>query len=769
MGAAGYRLRSWLRGSRRAIAGGTALVALVAALVLTLLAGAARTASAPDRYSHARGDQWDVTIEQQSGASREREIGELPAVADVRMATFVFGQVQTEAGEPVETLVFAGSADGLGSVRLVEGRLPDATRPDEVVLTRSAMRSPALRVGDRLRLTTFTQEQADAAGFDAPDPAGPAGNVTVVGVLDGPRLEDTQGLALVAPVFLAQGDVGVSASVGVVALAPGATSEDLRAQLDQLADGNQLNISPAEWVPTEVRAAVNAQATGLWILAGVTALAAVVILGQLLSRQLRVPDSERRALLTLGIGPRQLALDRAARSLVIAGAGATAGALLAVIFSDRFPIGFVRPLEPSPGVRLDPLVHIGAAVLLAATVTAWALLALWLDRQPGRTRSSAADRAATAAPSAWVGLGARFAFGRAPGRSRGPGASVLGLGAVLAIAVGAITFGTNLDHLVRTPRAYGGPDIELGAGGTTVDPAVEQALLGSDDVDGLTLYGTAPGTADGIAVDVVGMQPVKGGYVPDVIRGQLPATTDEVALGKLVAGKLQADVGSTIQLSGATGPRRVRVAGIALVPPVGSADQVGHGVLVTSDGLAALDPSASMSVGGVRIAAGAGPGVYDRIAALTGSQVGVGPSRPPAIFNLDRVRTIPYLVALAVGFLALVSLTHLLIVSVRRRRRDLAVLRAIGATRRQLATVVRWQAMLTGAAIALVAVPVGAGAGRALYRQLVERVGTRPGVSVPVLWLVAVLVVLLVAAVAVAVLPGRRMQRDRPAIALGVE
>ena len=50
------------------------------------------------------------------------------------------------------------------------------------------------------------------------------------------------------------------------------------------------------------------------------------------------------------------------------------------------------------------------------------------------------------------------------------------------------------------------------------------------------------------------------------------------------------------------------------------------------------------------------------------------------------------LLGASLGVLALATITHLLVTSVRRRRRDLAVLRAIGFTRGQVRTTVAGQA-----------------------------------------------------------------------------
>jgi ABC-type lipoprotein release transport system permease subunit len=136
------------------------------------------------------------------------------------------------------------------------------------------------------------------------------------------------------------------------------------------------------------------------------------------------------------------------------------------------------------------------------------------------------------------------------------------------------------------------------------------------------------------------------------------------------------------------------------------------------------------------------------------------------ILNLHRVRNIPFLVVSAVGALAILSLGHLMIVAVRRRRRDLAILRALGATPRWLTAVVHWQATIIAGTVLAIAIPTGSALGRSLYRAFVEHVGARTDVTVPLAWLGATLVALLTLANLVAAVPARRTSRNSPALTL---
>ena len=50
--------------------------------------------------------------------------------------------------------------------------------------------------------------------------------------------------------------------------------------------------------------------------------------------------------------------------------------------------------------------------------------------------------------------------------------------------------------------------------------------------------------------------------------------------------------------------------------------------------------------------------------------------RPTDLVNFGRVQDLPLLLGVALSLLALLTIVHLLLTSVRRRRRDFAVLRA---------------------------------------------------------------------------------------------
>src|SRR5436309_12343610 len=118
--------------------------------------------------------------------------------------------------------------------------------------------------------------------------------------------------------------------------------------------------------------------------------------------------------------------------------------------------------------------------------------------------------------------------------------------------------------------------------------------------------------------------------------------------------------------------------------------------------------------------------------------------------------------ALAFGAVAALGLT--LVASVHRRRRVLALLKALGFTRRQLAAAVAWQASVAVAFGTAVGLPLGILAGRVLWNLFANELHvvsrpTAPGASIALVAFGALVLANMVAAV-----PGRRAARTQVAL-----
>ncbi|MGK2947254.1 MAG: FtsX-like permease family protein [Acidimicrobiales bacterium] len=761
-------MRSGLRSTWPSTVGVALLVAVVGTAVLTLAAGVARTLSAPDRYSASFGDDFDLSLEQFSGRPRAEEVAALPSVAGVEAASFVFGGLQMPgASAPIESFVFAGSPLAFGA-QVVDGRAPDAAEPGEFVATRSWLELANLELGAELSLVTITQSEADERGFDVAEPAGPLVLARLVGVVAGPNeIQDPTPLALFPSTLLDVGDVGVASTVGVVALAPGATSADLRADLDALPDGEQFGLGPAEWVPEEVRTAVRTQAQGLGVVAVIVALASVAVVGQLLSRRVRLASSARRIMSAIGLTRAQVVADPVCSTAIPVVAGVATAAVVSVSLSGVFPIGFARDIEPAPGWRFEPVVHIAGPVLLVAALLTWVGLASVVGALDGRAivRPGLAEQVAGHLPFGPAAAGLRLALTRHPSDPGVARVPLLGLVLVLVLLVGALVLGASVARFIDEPARYGTNfDVATGVGGDTVPREVLAVLDDTAEIADVTLYGTVLATVGTTTFDLIGLDARRGRLEPEVLDGRLARAADELVLGRVTARALDVGIDDEVTVVGSAGPVTFRVSGMAILPSIEGADGIGDGGLVTLDGLRSVDPEAALGVAAVRFRSASG-GAAQRLGEQIGFSLGP-PDRPPAVVNLARAQSTPFLVAAALAALAGLSLAHQLLTSTRRRRRDLAVIQALGADRQWVAGALHWQATILAVVVVVVALPLGVGAGRVVYQAYMDRLGARADLSVPLDLLAAVTMSTVLLGNLAALVPVRRVRLDAPGAVL---
>ncbi len=116
-----------------------------------------------------------------------------------------------------------------------------------------------------------------------------------------------------------------------------------------------------------------------------------------------------------------------------------------------------------------------------------------------------------------------------------------------------------------------------------------------------------------------------------------------------------------------------------------------------------------------------------------------------------------------------VALGFILGASVRRRRRDLALLKTLGFTQRQLSAAIAWQATMAAVIGVIVGMPLGIVSGRELWILFARSIDAVPDPTVPILSLILIGVGALVFANLVAVIPGRIAARTSTALVLRAE
>ena len=214
----------------------------------------------------------------------------------------------------------------------------------------------------------------------------------------------------------------------------------------------------------------------------------------------------------------------------------------------------------------------------------------------------------------------------------------------------------------------------------------------------------------------------------------------------------------------------MRVTGTAIFPPLDDTIQLGVGAELTAGGLLSLAPPGVRlpPFNGVIVKFRDGVSPRQGIQALaarvdrSGPFVVSGPTTPADLVNFGQLQDLPLLLGLPLVLLALLTVAHLLLTSVRRRRRDLAVLRAIGFTAAQVRSTISWIAIALVAVALVIGVPVGAILGRLAWRLFGEQLGIVPVTVVPVASVAVLAVAGLVLARAIAVVPGVAAGRARP-------
>jgi ABC-type antimicrobial peptide transport system permease subunit len=160
----------------------------------------------------------------------------------------------------------------------------------------------------------------------------------------------------------------------------------------------------------------------------------------------------------------------------------------------------------------------------------------------------------------------------------------------------------------------------------------------------------------------------------------------------------------------------------------------------------------------------------NKIPAASGSAGGiVKVLRPAEIVNFRSMGTTPAVLAGGLAIGAVVALALTLLASVRRKRRELALLKALGFTQRQLAASIAWQSSVASFIGCLLGIPLGIIVGRQLWIHFARGINAVPRPTVPVLSVVLVGLGAMVFANLVAAIPGRSAARTSTALVLRAE
>src|SRR5205807_1368452 len=106
-------------------------------------------------------------------------------------------------------------------------------------------------------------------------------------------------------------------------------------------------------------------------------------------------------------------------------------------------------------------------------------------------------------------------------------------------------------------------------------------------------------------------------------------------------------------------------------------------------------------------------------------------SPPPEVARVRHLNWFPPSLGVLLGGLAFIAVAHALVTSVRRRGRDLAVLKTLGFERRQVRATVGWQAFTLAFVGLAIGIPAGIVAGRLTWRLVAHVLGVSAAAPLP--------------------------------------
>ncbi len=563
-------------------------------------------------------------------------------------------------------------------------------------------------------------------------------------------------------------------------------------------------------VLSTVELALKPESVALGAFGVIAALVCLLLSMQAISRLVRRDVIDRRTLRAIGAGPRELLLETLMGVVASVAAGVLLALVVALALSPLAPLGPVRPVYPDRGISFDATVLLGGVLVLLFVLVGFSVASAFLSaahRDRGvnsrRTPSVVVRRIRSLSLPTAATLGAHFALEPRGGSDDVPVRSVL-FGSILAVALMAttLTFASGLNTLVSRPALYGWNWSYALNPTNDVPPSAIARLNHDRDVAAWSGADYTDVSIDGQSVPVLIASP-QAKVMPPILTGHGLDTNSQIVLGDQTMAVLHRHIGQTVSVSYGSPkdapvyvpPTTLTIVGTATFPAVGYSTSVadhtsmGTGALLPLgvepksfvQAISSKDPNLNgPAVVFVRLRAGvsasAGRANLEHVAAVanatfahdpngTGNYVTVlSVQRPAQIVDYRSIGTTPVLLAAALAAGAVGALAVTLITSVRRRRRDLAILKTLGLTRRTAASAIVYQASVDAVVGVLVGIPLGILLGRELWTLFARDINAVPYPTVPVGALTLVGVGTIVIAILTATWPGRSAARTSPGL-----
>jgi hypothetical protein len=707
-------------------------------------------------------------------------------------------------------------------VSVLAGRVPDASSTDQIAITPGLARLFGVGVGGRVTYAFYRLNPQTYAS--SPDGRR---TFTVTGIVDIPPVlgdqSDQDQSAVLPPAATRQlldtyvfawvglrldhGTAGIPALQRELAALAARIEQQVRAATGQSLPGLNFSIRNAAVIRGEVQQAIRPQAVALTVFGGIAALALLVLVGQGLAQLLSRAGPGLEVIAALGASRRQAALAASLPGAAAIAAGTALAVAGAIALSPLAPVGPVRQFDPARGAQADGLVlGAGSAAIIVVLAAVLVILAARAARRsPGRRRegrpSAVARAAAAAGLPAPVVVGSRNALETGSGNRAVPVRAMLaGSVAAVTAVVAAAVFGTSLTGLLAHPAQFGWNwnvllQAEGGYGNFYPASAIDRLVSTEPAVTGWSQFGFSQLPVGNRVIPVLGLQRQLGAVEPPTTSGLPIAGDGQIELGTVTMRELGKQIGDTVLVGEAGHRRRLTIVGTVTLPSFGVdiTDHVSLGqgammseqALLTAEGVSPANPAAGGDVpqawpSAVAIDLAPGTTAAQR-ARLVRVITSANPDGTPggtyqlthylaaAVEDASRMGSQPLALALGLAAAAVLSLGLTVLASVRRRRRELALLKTLGMTRRQLRAVIAWQTTLTLLIALALGVPLGIVAGRLAWRAFAGSLGVVPVTVVPVLVLAAGAAVLAVAGNVLAVVPAAVAARTDPAGVLRAE
>jgi hypothetical protein len=829
---ASYRFRATFRRQWGGYVSLMLLIALLGGLSMASLAGARRTDSSYPTYVASTNPETtqifagfdDPQLGSKTGYDPNviRAIGHLPGVEQSAVSVGFDGNINLEGvkglhphsltGETPPTVIGGSEYLTIDRATLTSGHWFNPRRPDEAVVDAQAAREMGVHVGSVIQVPFYSDQETASPTYNGPPYAFP--KITIVGivVINSTVIEDEinalgSSVVLMSPALTTQLETCCSYYSGVAVRLRGgyASVGSFRAEAEKIDPIAKLGIGGGGNVNQALakgQREIKPEAIALGVFGLIAGAATLLIGGLTIGRMMRSGAAEMRTLQALGAG-RSTALWTELLGVSFAVAtGALLAVALAISLSPLAPLGPVRFVYPYPGVSFDwTVLGIGVlALIVVLEVIAFVLSRRelrrmrWGHRVTFREENSWVTRVTTTAgvPLS-LATGLRFALKSGRGANAAPVRSAI-LGAVLAVVVlvTTVTFGASLNNLVSHPSLYGwnwNYALLSGFAGQEDLPGPQVATLFNHDHYVASWSGANffSGELDGQSVQMIAEAP--GARVaPPVLSGHGLNAANQVVLGNDTLTMLHKKVGDTVTFSnGKTKPLTLTIVGTATMTPITKGLEMGSGALVaTSDFPAALLNAQESSIPGpqavlIRLRSGADmkaalrsldeiKHTLNRIPNDQGSAGGVVAHLLPAeIVNYRSMGTTPAILGGGLALGAVVALALTLVACVRRRRRELALLKTLGFVRRQLVAAVAWQSSIAVAIGVVIGVPTGILLGRILWDLFAHEIDAVPVPSAPGVIILLIVAGAIVLANVVAAVPGRMAASTSTALVLREE